>query len=168
MIAGVGTYAVEIFEDLPDVDAIVVPVGAGSGACGCCLVAHARNPDVQVFAVQAERAPTQYLSWKAGEPVKGMMETRAEGLATRVPFENAQKILRDRLEDFLLVSDEAMEEAIRSLLEHTHNLAEEAGSAALAGAVQLGDRIADKKVVVVLSGGNITAERLAEILRPQN
>lgn len=165
LIAGVGTYALEIFEDLPDPDVLLVPVGAGSGAAGCCLVAKTLSPGSEVIGVQAERAPTAWLSWKEGRPVEAPMGTRAEGLATRVPFENTQRILREQLDDFVLVSEEAMEEAVRLLLEHTHNLAEEAGAAALAAALKLRERLAGRRVVLVLSGGNLSRARLAEILR---
>lgn len=164
LLAGYGTYALEIFEDLPDVEAIVVPVGAGGGATGCCLVAKTLAPQVRVIATQAEKAPAAYLSWKAGEPVEARMQTRAEGLATRIPFDNTQRVLREHLDDFVLVSEEAMEEAVRLLLEHSHNLAEEAGAASLAAALDQRDQLEGKKIVVVQSGGNLSQARLREIL----
>ncbi len=129
-----GTYAVEILDALPDLDVLIVPVGAGSGACGCSIVAKTRRPQARVIGVQAAAAPTMQRSWQARRPVEAPMETVAEGLATRVPFENTQAVLREHLDDFVLVSEKAMEEAVRLLLEHTHNLAEEAGSASLAAA----------------------------------
>jgi len=167
LICGVGTYAVEILEDLSDVDTIIVPVGAGSGACGVCLVAKTVNPKIEVIGVQAEKAPTQQRSWKAGRPVLELMETRAEGLATRVPFENTQRIMGHPtlgLDDFVLVSDEAMESAIRLYLETIHEVAEHAGAAALAAAIELREHLADRKVVLVLSGGNISSSELRRIL----
>jgi threonine dehydratase len=168
LIAGVGTYTLEIMESLPDVDVIIVPVGAGSGAASASLVAKTINPEVQVIAVQAERAPTIQRSWKAGHPVTAPMETDAEGLATRVPFENTLRMIRDPqigIDDFVLVSEEAMQDAVRLLLEHTHNLAELGGAAPLAAAIQLKDRLVEAKVVLVLSGGNISMEKLRRILR---
>jgi threonine dehydratase len=167
LIAGVATYALEIVEDLPDVEVIVVPVGVGSGAAGVCLAARTLNPSIRVIAVQAERAPTVQRTWKTGHLVEAAMETCAAGLATRVPFELTQRILRDPeigIEDFVLVSDEAMEESIRLLLEHTHNLAEHAGAAPLAAALQLRDRLAGRRVVLVMSGGNLSMEALRAIL----
>ena len=167
LICGVGTYAIEILEDLPDVDTIIVPVGAGSGASGVCLVAKTVNPKIEVIGVQAEKAPTQQRSWKAGHPVLEPMETRAEGLATRVPFENTQRIMRHPilgLDDFVLVSEEAMENAIRLYLETIHQVAEHAGAAPLAAAIELRERLADRKVVLVLSGGNISPTDLRRIL----
>jgi len=167
LIAGVGTYALEILEQLPEVDVIIVPVGAGSGACGVSLVAKTLKPSIEVIAVQAERAPAMQLAWSGKSAAGARMQTRAEGLATRVPFDNTQQIMRHPelgLDDFILVSDEAMEEAIRLLLEHTHNLAEHAGAAALAAALKLGGRLTGKRVVLVLSGGNLSLNDLRRIV----
>jgi len=167
LIAGVGTYALEIVEALPDVEAILVPVGGGSGAAGVCLAAKTVNPAIQVIGVQAEKAPAAYLSWKEGKRVEAKMETFAEGLATRAPFDLPQAILRRHLDDFWLVSEEAIKEAIVLMLEHTHNLAEGAGAAALAGAIQHKDHLTGKKVVLVQSGGNLALAQLREILDEQ-
>lgn len=158
LIAGVGTYAVEIFDALPELDVLIVPVGAGSGACGCGIVAGARRPEARVIGVQAEAAPAMQKSWAAGRLATAPMETVAEGLATRVPFENTQRIMRDPkvgLADFVLVSDAEMEAAIRLLLEHTRNLAEHAGAAALAAALGNPELVEGSCVVLVLSGGNL-------------
>jgi threonine dehydratase len=164
LVAGVATYALEIVEALPDVDVIVVPLGGGSGASGNCIVAKTVDPTIQVIAVQAEQAPAAYLSWKEGRRVEAQMETFAEGLATRVSFDLPQEILRRYLDDFVLVSENEMKQAVMWMLEHTHNLAEGAGAAALAGAVKIKDRLQGKKVVVVQSGGNLSLERLRELL----
>jgi threonine dehydratase len=164
LIAGVGTYALEIFEDQPDLDVIVVPVGGGSGASGCCLVKEAVNPNVDVIAVQAEKAPAAYLSWKTGKIVKDKMESAAEGLATQIAYELTQEILRKYLSDFILVSEDEMVQAILLILEYVRNLAEEAGAAPLAAALKIKDRIKGKKVALVLTGGNISVPRLRQIL----
>ena len=164
LIAGVGTYALEIFEDLPDCDVIIVPVGGGSGASGCCLVKEAVNPKVEVIAVQAEKAPAAYLSWKSGKIVKDKMETAAEGLATQIGYELTQEILRKYLADFVLVSEDAMVQAILLILEHVRNLAEDAGASPLAAALKIKDRLRGKKVALVLTGGNISMARLKYIL----
>jgi threonine dehydratase len=92
------------------------------------------------------------------------METFAEGIATRVPFENTQRIMAQYLDDFVLVDDGDIKKAIVTLLEHTHNLAEGAGAAPLAAALQLKEQIAGRKVALVMSGGNLSVEKLAEIL----
>ena len=167
LVAGVGTYTLEILEDLPGVDVIFVPVGSGSAASAVCLVAKTLNPNIKVIAVQAEAAPAAFLSWRDGKPVQAEMKTCAEGLATRVSFENAQSLLRDStqgLDDFVLVSDEAMDDAIRLMLQHTHNLAEHAGAAALAGALTKREELAGKRVALVQSGGNLASRDLARIV----
>lgn len=167
LIAGVGTYALEILERLPSAEVLIVPVGAGSGACGCCLVGKHINPSLEVIGVQSADAPTQQRTWAAGRPVIAPMETVAEGLATRVPFEHAQRMLRDPergLDDFVLVSDAELEEAIRLTLDHARTLVEHAGAAALAAALRLRERLAGRRVVLVLSGGNLGSAALARIL----
>ncbi len=164
LIGGVGTYALEIIETLPDVQTIIVPVGAGSGACGVSIVVKSINPQIEVIAAQSAQAPAMQLSWQRGQLVTAEMNTFAEGVATRVPFENTQRIMRKYLDDFVLVDDGEIRAAIRLLLEHTHNLAEGAGAVSLAAALQLKDRLAGKKVVLILSGGNLSLEKLQDIL----
>lgn len=164
LIAGVGTYTLEILEDLPDVDYIIVPLGGGSGACGTCIVAKSVNPDVKVVAVQAESAQAAYLSWKAGDIVEAPMESAAEGLATGRGYELPQSILRDLLDDFILVSDAEMDRAIVTHLEKTHNLTEHAGAASLAGALKIKDQLRGKKVALVMSGGNLSLDHLKAAL----
>ena len=167
LICGVGTYALEIVEDLPDVDVIVVPVGAGSGACGTGIVAKAVNPAIQVIGCQSAQAPAMQRSWASGQLVSAEMRTTAEGLATRVPFENTQRIMCEMLDDFVLVDDADIDAAVVTLLQHTHNLAEGAGAASLAAALQIKDRLAGKKVVLVMSGGNLSVGKLHDILQKQ-
>ncbi len=164
LVHGVATCALEVVEDLPDVDVFIVPVGGGSGACGACVVAKSIDPAKQVIGVQAEAAPAAYLSWKERRIVESRMETVAEGLATRVGFEMTQQILWEMLDDFLLVSEREMDEAVVLNLEHTHNLTEHAGAAPLAAALKIRDRLAGKKVVLIMSGGNITVEQLRSAL----
>jgi len=93
------------------------------------------------------------------------MTTVAEGLATRVPFANTQAIMAKYLDDFVLVEDSALEEAVRLLLIHSHNLVEEAGAASLAAAIQIKEQLRDKKVALVVSDGNLSSERLSRIIR---
>lgn len=164
LIAGVGTYTLEILEDLPDVDYIIVPLGGGSGACGTCIVAKSVNPDIKVVAVQAESAQAAYLSWTTGDIVEAPMESAAEGLATGRGYELPQSILRDLLDDFILVSDAEMERAIVTHLEKTHNLTEHAGAASLAGALKIKDQLRGKKVALVMSGGNLSLDHLKTAL----
>lgn len=165
LIAGVGTYALEILEECPSVDVIIVPVGGGSGASGCCLVKEAVNPAVQIIGVQAEKAPAAYLSWKNKKIVKDKMETAAEGLATEIGYELTQEILQDFLTDFILVSEEEMVQAILIYLELVRNLTEEASASPLAAALKMKERLVRKKVALVLTGSNISMGRLKQIMK---
>ncbi|HEX5269632.1 MAG TPA: threonine dehydratase, partial [Gemmataceae bacterium] len=165
LIAGVGTYALEIFDALPDPDVILVPVGLGSGISGTSLVAAHRRPQTQIIGVQSELAPAMTLSWRAGKPVEtGPPTTFAEGMATRVPASLTLDVMRRHVHEMVLVGDDALRETIRMLLRVTHNLAEGAGAASTAAAMQLRDRLAGKTVVGVLSGGNLDLRELARIL----
>ncbi len=164
LIAGVATAALEVFEDAPEVEAILVPVGGGSGAAAACLVAKTVNPRVEVIGVQAERAPAAYMSWRAKELLSDVCETEAEGLATRVAFGLPQRMMWELLDDFVLVSDEEIRRAVALYVEHARTLAEGAGAATLAGALKLRERLAGRTVALVLSGGNITVEQLRRAL----
>jgi threonine dehydratase len=164
IIAGVATESLEIIEDFPDVDYIFAPMGGGTGAAGACIVAKAANPDIKVIAVQSAQAPAGYLSWKKGEITDAPMETIAEGMATATAYELTQGILRDLLDDFLLVDDGEIDRAIAMLIEKAHTLAEGAGAAPLAGAIKYREQIKGKKVALIITGGNITLGRLREVL----
>lgn len=164
LIAGVATGSLEILEDLPDVEVIVVAVGGGSGAAGACIVAGAVNPAVEVIGVQSAQAPAAYRSWKARELVTDRMETLAEGLATRSAFELPQRILWERLDDFVVVDDDALRAATRLLVEKTRNLVEPAGAAATAAVLAEPARFAGRRVAVVCSGGNISLAQLRDII----
>lgn len=166
LIAGVATHTLEIVAALPEVDVIIVPVGGGSGAAGACLAAKGLDPRIQVIGVQAEAAPAAYRSWKAGRRVEAPTRTFAEGLATRTSFDLTQEILRRDLDDFILVDDDAIRQAMRLLIEKTGNLVEGAGAATLAAALKLGDRLKDRRVVLIQSGGNLTLAGLRELLDP--
>jgi len=164
LVAGVSTISLEIIEDLPQVDVIITPIGGGSAAVGHCLVAKTLRPQVQVIGVQAGGAPAVYHSWKERELQAAPIETAAEGLATGRPYYYAVKTLIDRMDDMLLVSDEEMQDAVVLLLRVAHIVAEESGAAATAAAVKLGDRIRGKRVVIVVSGGNMTLDSLRRVL----
>lgn len=165
LIAGVGTYALEIFDELPQPDVILVPVGLGSGICGTALVAAARNAATRVIGVQSELAPAVTLSWRQGRPIEtDTPGTFAEGMATRMPAEMTLAIMRRYVHDMVLVSDDELRESIRVLLRLTHNLAEGAGAASTAAAFRLREQLAGKTVVGVLSGGNLDLRELARIV----
>ena len=162
---GVGTYSLEIFESLPNVDAIIVPIGGGSGCCGAITVAKAINPKVNVIGVQAENAPAIYRSWKTGQRVEtDSCDTIADGLATRVPFSLPFSIIKKGIRDMVLLSEEELKEGIRLALRWTHNLAEGAGASPIAAAHKLTDTLAGKHVVMVMSGGNLDTETLKKVL----
>jgi threonine dehydratase len=160
LIAGVGTYTLEILEAQPDTEIIVVPVGGGSGAAGACVVAKAVRPSVQVIGVQSAAAPAAQRSWQARALLTAENATIAEGLATRTSFELPQQILWAKLDDFVLVSDEALLSATRAMIEKTRNLVEPAGAAALAAVLSGPGRFAGRNVAVVCSGGNISPAQL--------
>jgi len=164
LIAGVASYAAEILEDCPELDVIIVPVGGGSGAAGCCLIKAALKPAIQVIGVQAEKAPAAYLSWKTKSIVTDKMETVAEGLQTQMGYELTQEILQKHLDDFILVSEEDMAAAILTYLQLVRNISEEAGASPLAAALKIKDRLKGKTVALILSGSNISLERLKSIL----
>ena len=165
LIAGVATMALEIFDALPDVDVIIAPAGGGSCASGNCIVAKQINPRTRVIASQSEQAPALWHAWKNRrlDPYP-TMETEHEGLATRVPFELTNKILWELLDDFVLVSDAEINEAIRLLAQHAKQVSEGAGAASLAAAIKLRDQLRGKKVVGILTGGNIPLDRFAALL----
>ena len=164
LIAGVGTHTLEILEQVPDVEAIVVPIGGGSGAAGACVVAKAVAPGCEVIGVQSEAAPAAFRSWEARAVREDTMGTNAEGLATRVGFELPQRILWEHLDEFVLVSEAELEDATRLMIEHTRNLVEGAGAAPLAAALRLRDRLAGKRVVLICTGGNVTLDQLRALL----
>lgn len=165
LIAGVGSIAWEVFEELSEPDVMLVPIGLGSGVCGACLVAKHRRPQTQVIGVQAANASAVVRSWRSGGwETDEKIETWAEGLATRVPAEMTLGIMRELMDDAILVSEDDMRVAAGLLLKHTHNLAEGAGAATLAALWRNKERFAGKRVVAVLSGGNLDLARLPEIL----
>jgi threonine dehydratase len=165
LIAGVGTGTLEILEERPDLEVLVVPIGGGSGAAGACIVAKAVRREIEVIGVQSEAAPAAFRSWQARELLEDETATHAEGLATRVPFELPQQILREHLDDFVLVSEDELREATRLMIEHTRNLVEPAGAAPLAAALKLRDRLRGKRIALVASGGNISPAQLAALYR---
>ena len=137
-------------------------ISASTGNHGQSIAYAGRLFGVRVIAAQSERAPAMWHAWHNRTLTAfPTMETKHEGLATRVPFEMTNKILWDFLDDFALVSDEAIDAAIRLLAQHAKQVAEGAGAASLAAAIKLGDQLRGKKVVGILTGGNIPPDRFA-------
>lgn len=165
LIAGVATETLEMLEDEPGLQVIIVPVGGGSGAAGACITAHGVNPTIRVIGVSAEASPAAYESWRQGKLVEAPNRTVvAEGLATGVGFALPQAILGENLDDFVLVSDQEILQAMVWMIERAHTLAEGAGAASLAAAYRLRSELKGKKVGLVCSGGNVSLEQLRRAL----
>ena len=160
LIAGVGTHTLEVLQEQPRVDTVIVPIGGGSGAAGACLAAKAIRPEIQVIGVQSDQAQAAYVSWREGKLTESPNRTRAEGLATATAFELPQRIMRRLLDDFVLVSDDEIDAANVAMIEKTRTLVEGAGAAALAGALKLRDRLRGRQVALICSGGNISPAQL--------
>ncbi|MDZ7701301.1 MAG: pyridoxal-phosphate dependent enzyme [Halobacteriales archaeon] len=164
LVAGVATAGLEVVEDRPDVDTVLVPVGGGSGASGYCLTA-GRLADARVIGVQSASADALNRAFHEGhlEP-QAATETFAEGLATRTPFAVTMGILREGLADFLTVEDRELRRGIFDLLDREGVLAEGAAAAGVAGARALGDELAGETVVIQVSGRNLSTGKLRSVL----
>ncbi len=156
LVLGVATYALELFRGAPQLDALYVPIGLGSGICGCILARDLLGLATEIIGVQSTEAPAYALSFAAGHVVTtNSAATRADGMATRVPDPVALEIIGGGAARIVTVTDEEVAAAIRGYWEDTHNLAEGAGAAALAALLQERERMRGKRVGLVLTGGNI-------------
>src|SRR5467141_2957202 len=165
VIAGAGTLALEMLEQEPSLEVLVLSVGGGSQAVGAMTVARAMRPELRVFGVQAERAAAIHDSWHKGRPLTGYTaNTFADGVATRAVYELTFPALREGLAGFVKVSEGAIADAVRLLLRTTHNLAEGAGAMGLAGLLALRETLAGKSVGICVSGGNIDQETLRRVV----
>jgi threonine dehydratase len=164
LIAGVATHTLEALEAMPGLDCILVPVGGGSGAAGACIAAHAVDPRIEVIGVQSEQSPVAYRSWRERALTTAPNRTFAEGLSTGTAFDLPQRIMRDHLADFVLVSDDEIRTAVARMIEHTRTLVEPAGAAPLAAAVTLRDRLQGRRIALICSGGNVSPPQLRAIL----
>ena len=165
VIAGAGTLALEMLEQEPSLEVLVLSVGGGSQAVGAMTVARAMRPELRVFGVQAERAAAIHDSWHKGRPLTGYTaNTFADGVATRAVYELTFPALREGLAGFVKVSEAAIADAVRLLLRTTHNLAEGAGATGLAGLLALRETLAGKSVGICISGGNIDQETLRRVV----
>ena len=163
IVHGHATTYLELFRSHPDLEAVYVPIGSGTGAAGACLVRDALAPGCRVVGVQSAQAPAAHRSWSEGRPVSGVpCTTRSSGLATTASFALPQLVLRDRLDDFLLVDDADIDDARRTMARAAHTLAEGAGAAALAGALLDPER--PGRIAVVCTGGNADEAELATLI----
>jgi threonine dehydratase len=164
LIAGVGTYAVEVFDALPDVGCIFTPIGGGSGAAGCAIVRDGLGRRTRIIGVQARQADAFTRSWRGPERVTHeRVNTFAEGLATRTTFDLTFGVLKTGLDDVVALEEEELREGVTAAIRYTHNLAEGAGAATLAAARRSG-LPADATIVCVMSGGNADARTLRHAL----
>jgi threonine dehydratase len=160
IVHGVATEFCEILEEVPDLDVLLIPLGAGSEAAAALTVIRAIRPEVEVIAVQAEAASSAWRSWKEGRQIEAPNTTFAGGVATGRSYELPYSIYKDGLDDFLLLSEEELYEGIALAAYHTRNLAEGAGGACLRAAIKIRDRLKGKKVAIQMSGGNAAPEEL--------
>lgn len=165
IIAGAGTLSLEIAEQDPALDALVIAVGGGSQAAGAITVMRALRPHVRIYAVQAEGASAAHKSWHAqSRQVTDRADTIADGLATRSTYELTFGALLEGLADFVTVSDAEIAEAVRTYLRTTHTLVEAAGAAGLAGLLALRERLAGQRVGIIASGANVDQPTLRRIM----
>jgi threonine dehydratase len=156
LVLGVATYALELFRSAPDLDVLYVPIGQGSGICGCILARDLLGLKTEIVGVQSTEAPSYALSFAAGKIVTTeTSNTRADGMATRIPDADAFEIIRKGASRIVQVTDDEVGAAIRAYWTDTHNLAEGAGAAPLAAALADKTKLAGKRVGLILTGGNI-------------
>jgi threonine dehydratase len=160
LINGVGTEFLEIVEAIPDMDAVIIPIGAGSEAAAAVTVLKAISPEIEIYAVQAENSCAAYLSWKAGVIQTAENTTFAGGFATGTGYELPFEIYKDDLTDFILLSESEIYEGIALAGYYTQNFVEGAGASTLMAAIKLKDRLKGKKVVLQFSGANASSEEI--------
>lgn len=165
ILKGVATYWMELFSVVPDLDIAYVPIGMGSGICSGCAVRNGMKLKTKMVGVVAEGAPACALSFEAGRTIAAPVTTAiADGMACRVPDDDAMAIMRENVDHMVQVSDEEIREAMRIYFSSTHNLVEGAGAASLAAALKEKDRLRGKRVALILSGGNVDREVFAKVL----
>ena len=165
LINGVGTEFLEIIEDLPDIDVMIVPLGAGSEAAAAITILRGLNQKTQVIAVQAESSPAACTSWEKGKICHAVNTTFAGGFATGVAYEMPFEIYKDGLDDFILLSEDEIYSAIGLAFYYTHNLAEGAGASTIMAAYKIKDKLKGKKVVLQMSGCNASTDEILEACR---
>lgn len=165
LVCGVGTYAVELFRAVPDLDTVYVPVGMGSGVCGVIAARDALELDIDIVAVVSAEAPAFALSYREDRVISHEVTTRiADGMACRTPTQDALDIARRGRARVVQVTDDEVESAMRALFADTHNVAEGGGAAALAALIQERSAMRGRKVAVVVSGGNVDTDVYNRVL----
>lgn len=164
IIAGQGTVALELLQDRPDLEALVIPIGGGGLIAGCALAAKAINPNIEIYGVQSVLYPAMAQVLAGETPTTDTGATIAEGIAVKQPGHLTRAIIKDHVTDILLVDEIAIESAIHRSLEENRMVVEGAGAAALAAVLQHKETFTGKKVGVVISGGNIDSRMLSSVL----
>ncbi len=164
LIAGVGTHTLELLRENPDIEVIIVPVGGGSGACGASVVAKAISKGIEVIGVQSEKSPAAFRSWKSGRPESAENNSYAEGVATGESFEYTQSIMRELLDDFVLVRDDEIRNAWKLLAERAKMIPESASASTLAAELKLADRLKGRQVALIITGGNSPQSEIEALL----
>jgi threonine dehydratase len=168
VIAGQGTIGLELLEDIPDLNTIIVPVGGGGLISGIAIATKTLKPNIKIVGVQAEGAPAVYRSWKAGKIVEiDSVRTVADGLTSRKPLDPTFGIIRKCVDDILLVTDQEIGKAVLALLREAHMLAEPSGAASLAALLFRYHPKPKEKVAVIISGANISIDYLTALLNEQ-
>ncbi len=166
VIAGQGTVGLEVLEDVPDLNTIIVPVGGGGLISGISIAAKTLNPNIRIIGVQPEGSPAVYLSWKAGKIVEvDSVNTVADGLAARKPLDLTFRIVREYVDDILLITEQEIGKAVLALLHEAHILAEPSGAASSAALLFKYHPKLKEKVAVIVSGANISMDYLASLLK---
>jgi len=161
ILNGLGTMGLEIFEDLPNVDTIIIPIGGGGGCASLIQVVKAINPDVEIIGVVAEKAPSLQLSLEKGERITTeSADTFADGMAARSVFEVAYQLIKDNISRVVAVSEDEIIEGVKMALMHTHNLAEGAGAAGISCAVKMKEELKGRNVVIIMTGANLDRQHL--------
>jgi len=161
--AGQGTVALEMLSDVPEIDALAVPVGGGGLLSGMGTVAKALNPEIRLFGVQARLYPSMYAKLNAADLNSGG-DTLAEGIAVKVPGEFTSRLLAELVDEILLVDEAALENALSLLLQIEKTVVEGAGAAGLAAVMAYPEKFRGRNVGLVLTGGNIDTRLLANVL----
>lgn len=164
LINGVGTEFLEIIEDLPDIDTVIVPIGAGSEVAAAIVTLRTFRPEVEIIAVQSERSPAAYLSWKEKKMLSAENSTFAGGFATGKAYKTPFDIYCNGLSDFILLTEKEIYDSIALAWQYTHNMAEGAGASTVMAAIKLKDHLKGKKVVLQMSGCNASVQEIATAL----
>jgi threonine dehydratase len=169
LVAGVATYSLELFKQVEDLDVVYVPIGLGSGICGMMAARDALGLKARVVGVVSAHARAYAKSFSAGRPVESPVTTHlSDGMACRVPEPQALELILQGVDRIVQVTDDEVSSAMRMMFACTHNVCEGAGAAALAAAVQEKAALADRKVAVVASGGNVDQDMFARVLSPMS